>query len=61
VFFILGIVHDFGMCGPEVGTEVCSVTLFFLMMSIGCVLERIWREKTGSKVQGPCGWLWSTI
>ena len=37
------------------------MTLCFLMMGIGCVLERIWREKTGSKMQGPWGWLWSTI
>ena len=58
-FFVSGIMHDFGVWGAGIGTELSSVTFFFLMMGVGCVLEAVWREKTGSKVQGPWGWLWS--
>jgi hypothetical protein len=61
VFFISGVMHDLGVWGAGIGTEPSSVTLFFLMMGVGCVLEGIWREKTGSKVQGPWGWLWSMV
>jgi hypothetical protein len=58
-FFISGIMHDFGVWGAGIGTELSSVTFFFLMMGVGCILEAVWKEKTGSKVQGPLGWLWS--
>ncbi|KAF8486170.1 membrane bound O-acyl transferase family-domain-containing protein [Russula ochroleuca] len=58
-FFVSGIMHDFGVWGSGLGTELSSVTLFFVMMGVGCVLEGIWKEKTGSKVRGPLGWFWA--
>jgi hypothetical protein len=58
-FFVSGIMHDFGVWGAGLGTELSSVTFFFVMMGVGCILEGVWREKTGSKVQGPWGWLWA--
>lgn len=58
-FFVSGIMHDFAVWGAGIGTELSSVTFFFLMMGVGCILEVVWREKAGSKVQGPWGWLWS--
>jgi hypothetical protein len=60
-FFLSGIMHDFGMWGAGVGTELSSVTFFFFMMGVGCVLEVFWRQKTGFKVQGPLGWLWTMM
>ncbi|KAH9972135.1 hypothetical protein BGW80DRAFT_1508618 [Lactifluus volemus] len=58
-FFVSGIMHDFAVWGAGLGTELSSVTFFFLMMGVGCVLEGLWRAQTGSKVQGPWGWLWA--
>jgi hypothetical protein len=58
-FFVSGIMHDFGVWGSGMGTELSSVTLFFVMMGVGCVLEGIWKEKTGLKVRGPLGWFWA--
>ena len=58
-FFVSGIMHDFGVWGSGLGTELSSVTLFFVMMGVGCVLEGIWKEKTGTKVRGPLGWFWA--
>ena len=60
-FFVSGLMHDFGVWGAGIGTELSSVTLFFTMMGVGCILEVIWREKTGFKVGGPVGWLWSMV
>ena len=58
-FFVSGIMHDFGVWGAGLGTELSSVTFFFLMMGVGCVLEGIWKERMGVKVQGRLGWLWA--
>ncbi|KAI9463330.1 membrane bound O-acyl transferase family-domain-containing protein [Lactarius psammicola] len=60
-FLVSGIMHDFGVWGAGIGTELSSVTFFFLMMGIGCVLEVVWKEKTGFKVRGPLGWLWAMM
>ena len=60
-FFVSGIMHDFGVWGAGIGTELSSVTFFFVMMGVGCVLELLWREKTGLKVRGPWGWLWTMV
>lgn len=58
-FFVSGIMHDFAVWGAGLGTELASVTFFFLMMGVGLVLEGIWRQKTGVKVQGVWGRLWT--
>lgn len=60
-FFVSGIMHDFAVWGAGLGTELSSVTLFFVMMGVGGVLEGIWRAKTGVKVQGVWGMLWVAV
>ncbi|ETW78170.1 hypothetical protein HETIRDRAFT_479381 [Heterobasidion irregulare TC 32-1] len=62
-FLVSGLMHDFGVWGLGLGMDLSGVTLFFVMMGIGCVLEGIWEQKAlkGKKVQGPLGWVWAMI
>jgi len=34
-FLVSGIMHDFSVWGAGIGTELSSVTFFFLMMGVG--------------------------
>ncbi|KAI0310851.1 membrane bound O-acyl transferase family-domain-containing protein [Amylostereum chailletii] len=58
-FFVSGIMHDFGVWGAGLGTDPAAITLFFMMMGVGCMLEVIWQQKTGMKVGGVMGRVWA--
>ncbi|KAF8632235.1 hypothetical protein AX15_001987 [Amanita polypyramis BW_CC] len=60
-FFISGILHDFGLWGMGNGMEPSRVSIFFLMMGIGVVLENAWKDRTGYKVGGILGKVWTGI
>ncbi|KAI0067201.1 hypothetical protein BV25DRAFT_1819506 [Artomyces pyxidatus] len=58
-FFVSGLMHDAGVWGAGMGTDPAAITLFFVMMGVGCALEGVWKEKTGLKVRGVVGWVWT--
>ncbi|KAI0042863.1 hypothetical protein FA95DRAFT_511623 [Auriscalpium vulgare] len=60
-FFVSGVMHDTGVWGAGLGTDPGSITMFFTMMGVGCVLEEVWKQKTGRKVGGVLGWAWAMI
>lgn len=59
-FILSAIIHDWGLWSAGRGTEFWSVGGFFLVMGVGCVMERLLTKLTGLKVGGCVGWLWTT-
>ncbi|KAI0310853.1 membrane bound O-acyl transferase family-domain-containing protein [Amylostereum chailletii] len=57
-FFVSGVMHDVQLWGLGLGAEPESVTLFYVMMGVGCVLEAWWSRITGRTVKGWLGWIW---
>ncbi|KAI9462850.1 hypothetical protein BJY52DRAFT_1255597 [Lactarius psammicola] len=57
-FWVSAVMHYVGMWGLGKGTEF-SAGWFFVLMSIGAVLERVWQYKTGRRVRGFWGWVWT--
>ncbi|KAF5326086.1 hypothetical protein D9611_000117 [Ephemerocybe angulata] len=60
-FLISGLLHVAGLWGMGRGTEFWTVAGYFLMMGVGIVLERVWRNATGHKVGGALGWVWTML
>ncbi|KAI0267676.1 membrane bound O-acyl transferase family-domain-containing protein [Gloeopeniophorella convolvens] len=58
-FFVSGLMHDAGVWGAGIGTELSSVTFFFVMMAVGIAIEVLLQQKAGIKVQGFWGWVWT--
>jgi Membrane bound O-acyl transferase family len=60
-FFVSGILHTFGLWGMGRGGEFVKVTGFFMMMAVGILLERYWKNLTGSRVGGLLGRIWTLV
>jgi len=58
-FFISGILHVAGLWGMGRGTEFWAVGGYFLMMGVGVILERVWKQMTGYRVKGWIGRVWT--
>ena len=56
-----GLVHDVATMSLGSGPDPLYVTMFFLMMGVGTILEEQWSRTTGKKVVGLWGWLWTMI
>jgi len=60
-FFVSGIMHSFGVWGMGQGGEFVKVTGFFMMMAVGILFERSWKDLTGSRVDGFFGRVWTYV
>ena len=60
-FAVSGVLHDLGMWGLGRGTEFSTVGGFFLLMGVGSALEHGFKEVTGRRVGGLCGWAWTMV
>ncbi len=60
-FAVSGLLHDIGMLGLEQGTELRSVSGFFLFMGVGAALEYAFKKVTGRLVGGLWGWVWTMV
>lgn len=60
-FFVSGLMHDMGVWGAGMGTDLGAITLFFTMMGVGCAIEGLFKQYTGIKVRGPVGWAWAMV
>ncbi|TFY57253.1 hypothetical protein EVG20_g8619 [Dentipellis fragilis] len=60
-FLVSGLMHDLGMWGLGQGAEPMYMTLGFVMMGFGCLVEAAWERYTRMKVGGFLGWAWSMI
>jgi hypothetical protein len=58
-FLISGILHDLGCWGMGQGTDIKSISGFFLMNGIGILLEHVYRSTTGKRVEGIGGQIWT--
>ncbi|EAU85562.1 hypothetical protein CC1G_06275 [Coprinopsis cinerea okayama7 len=58
-FLVSGVLHVFGLWGMGRGTEFWTVAGYFLLMGLGIVLEHIYKNITGKRVQGLVGWIWT--
>jgi hypothetical protein len=58
-FIISGILHDLGCWGMGRGTDIRSISGFFLMNGIGIILERVYKSVTGKRVEGVVGHIWT--
>jgi hypothetical protein len=58
-FFISGVLHDLGCWSLGRGTDIKSVSGFFLMNGIGIILEHTYKSITGKRVDGVAGWIWT--
>lgn len=59
VFLISGLLHSVGLWAHGQGLEFLGTTGFFVAMSIGTLLEGVWRQVTGKCVGGWAGWIWT--
>jgi hypothetical protein len=60
-FLISGILHDLGCWGMGRGTDIKSISGFFLMNGIGIILEHGYKSVTGKRVGGFAGHIWTYI
>ncbi|THH17358.1 hypothetical protein EW146_g3436 [Bondarzewia mesenterica] len=62
-FIVSALMHDIGVWGLGYGMDLGGVTLFFVMMGAGCVLEGLWEQKmmNGKRVGGAVGWVWAMV
>lgn len=58
-FFISGVLHDFGLWGMGRGAEFSTVGGYFLLQSLGILLEHTWKHFTGVRVGGILGRVWT--
>ncbi|PSR75642.1 hypothetical protein PHLCEN_2v8933 [Hermanssonia centrifuga] len=59
VFLLSGILHDWCIWGMGRGTDFPEIGGFFLLNGVGVILEQVWEQATGRKVEGWLGWLWT--
>lgn len=60
-FLVSEMLHDFGMWGMGQGMEFQSVTVFFLAMGGGIILETMWKRVSGYRVRGWLGLIWTLV
>lgn len=60
-FFISGVLHDLGCWSLGRGTDIKSISGFFLMNGIGIILERVFKAITGKRVDGIAGRIWTYV
>ena len=60
-FFVSGILHTLGLWGMGRGGEFVKVTGFFMIMAVGILLERCWKNLTGLRVDGVFGRIWTLV
>lgn len=60
-FFASGILHTLGLWGMGRGGEFIKVTGYFMIMGVGVLLERSWKNLTGSRVDGFFGRVWTLV
>jgi len=58
-FLISGIFHDVEMRAFGRGGNSVSVIGFWVMNSVGVILEHVWKKTTGRRVGGVWGWTWT--
>jgi len=58
-FLVSGLLHNFISWGLGQGTDGPYLIGCFLMMGIGVILERGWKQVTGHRVGGILGWAWA--
>jgi hypothetical protein len=56
-FAVSAVFHDVGMWGLRDGTEFPTAGGFFLFIGVGTMLEYGFKEVTGRRVGGLCGWV----
>ncbi|KAF8438370.1 hypothetical protein L210DRAFT_3646664 [Boletus edulis BED1] len=58
-FLFSGIFHDIELRAFGRGGNSVAVIGFWVMNSVGVVLERVWKKTTGRRVGGVWGWMWT--
>jgi hypothetical protein len=58
-FLVSGIFHDIELRAFGRGGNSVVVIGFWVMNSVGVILERIWTKATGKRVGGVWGWTWT--
>ena len=58
-FLASGLFHNFMSWGLGQGTDAPYLVGCFLMMGVGMLLERSWKQVTGHRVGGILGWVWA--
>lgn len=60
-FLLSAVLHDWSIWGMGRGTNFAQTGGFFLLMSVGIVLESAWERITARKVGGWGGWVWTMV
>ncbi|KAG2111007.1 membrane bound O-acyl transferase family-domain-containing protein [Suillus discolor] len=60
-FLVSGALHYLGLKAMERGGHPVAVFGFFIMQAIGLILEGIWKKRTGLRVDGFLGLLWTWL
>jgi len=60
-FAVSAFLHHVGIWGIGSGTELITTWGFFLMMGVGAIMEVVYKQVTGMRVQGWTGWIWTTL
>ena len=58
-FLVSGVFHDIELRAFGRGGNTLVVVGFWVMSSVGVVLERLWTRWTGRRVGGVWGWMWT--
>lgn len=58
-FLVSGIFHDIELRSFGRGGNSVAIIGFWVMSSVGVVLERMWKAATGRPVGGAWGWMWT--
>jgi len=58
-FAVSAFVHHVGIWGIGSGSELITTGGFFLLMGVGAVMEIVFKQVTGMRVQGWAGWMWT--
>jgi len=58
-FLVSAVVHDLGMRAQGKNGDITFVYGFFMMNSVGIVLERLWERCMRKRVCGIQGWMWT--
>ena len=58
-FLISGVFHDIELRAFGRGGNTVALVGFWVMSSVGVVLERLWTRWTGRRVGGVLGWIWT--
>jgi Membrane bound O-acyl transferase family len=59
VYVVSAVMHVLGLWGVGNGTEFTHTGGFFIMIGLGSILERKWKQWTGKEVTGVFGMFWA--